>query len=99
MPDTGREDSELSISHLACFEFLPFMYLGRVSRKELQASAQSLYQMISFGVARIVGALLGGFIADATGIPTVYALWGGLMLATAIVFYRPMRRLARAEEG
>lgn len=88
----------LSISHLACFEFIPFMYLGRVTRRELQASAQSLYQMISFGIARIVGALLGGFIADATGIPFVYALWGGLMLATAIAFCRPMRRLARAEE-
>ena len=86
--------SMLSIANLACFEFIPFVYLGRVTRKELQGSAQSVYQMISFGIARIVGALLGGVIADAAGIPRVYALLGGLLLCAAAVFYVPMRRQA-----
>ena len=87
----------LSISHLACFEFIPFVYLGRVTQRELLGSVQSVYQMISFGIARIVGALLGGFIADAAGIPTVFGICGALLLATAVVSFAPMRRLAIAE--
>lgn len=85
----------LSIAHLACFEFFPMVHLGRVVREELQASAQSVLQMISFGVARIVGSLAGGLIADETGIPAVYAMCGGLMLLTAIAFFIPMRRMQR----
>ena len=89
----------LSISHLACFEFFPFVYLGHVTRKELQASAQSLYQMITFGVARIVASLVGGLIADASGIPAVYGLCGLLMVITAAVSYAPMRRRAREDRA
>lgn len=89
----------LSISHLACFEFIPFIYLGRVTRRELLGSVQSVYQMISFGVARIVGALLGGLIADAAGIPTVFALCGALLLCTAAALYAPMRRQAAADQA
>lgn len=87
----------LSISHLACFEFFPMVHLSRVAGEELQASAQSVLQMISFGVARIVASLGGGLIADATGIPAVYAICGGVMLATAVVFYIPMRNRARSD--
>lgn len=82
----------LSISHLACFEFFPMIHLSRIAGSELQASAQSVLQMTSFGIARIVGSLGGGLIADAAGIPAVYAICGGLMLATAVVFYAPMRK-------
>lgn len=85
----------LSIAHLACFEFFPMIHLGRTVDEQLQASAQSVLQMISFGVARIVGSLGGGLIADHSGIPTVYGMCGVLMLMTAIVFYTPMRRRAR----
>ena len=87
----------LSIAHLACFEFFPMVHLGRIASRELQASAQSVFQMISFGVARIVGSLAGGLIAEATGIPAVYGMFGALMLATVLVFFAPMRRRARAE--
>lgn len=86
----------LSIAHLACFEFFPMMHLGRIASPELQASAQSLNQMISFGIARIVGSLVGGLIADAAGIPTVYGLCGALMLVTAVAFYPAMRKRAKA---
>ena len=88
----------LGIAHLACFEFFPMVYLGRVTSRELQASSQSVLQMGSFGIARIVGSLVGGLIADVTGIPAVYAMCGGLMLATAVVFYVPMRRRARMDQ-
>lgn len=89
----------LSIAHLACFEFFPMVYLGRAVQPALQASAQSVLQMISFGVARIVGSLAGGLIADRTGIPAVYGLCGALMLVACAVFYIPMRRRAQLERG
>ncbi len=89
----------LSIAHFSCFEFFPFIYLGRVARREWQASAQSLYQMTTFGFARIVASLLGGAVADVTGIPVVYALCGTLMAAAAMAFFVPLRRLARSERA
>ena len=89
----------LSIAHLACFEFFPFIYMGRVARKELQASAQSLYQMVTFGFARIVASLAGGVIADAMGIPAVYALSGALMAVATVAFFAPMRRMREQETG
>ena len=67
--------------------------------KELQASAQSMYQMITFGFARIVASLLGGAIADITGISTVYLLSGLLMAVAVPAFFFPMRKLAQSERG
>lgn len=87
----------LSIAHLACFEFFPFIYLGHAAPKELQASAQSLYQMATFGFARIVASLAGGFLADAMGIPAVYALSGALMAVATVAFFVPMRRMREQE--
>ena len=81
----------LSIAHFSCFEFFPYIYLGSVTRKDLLASAQSVYQMITFGIARIVASLLGGAISDAAGIPFVYGLCAGIMAVAVLAFYRPMR--------
>ena len=89
----------LSIAQLSCFEFFPYIYLGRITRKDLLASAQSVYQMITFGVARILASLVGGAIADAAGIPFVYGVSGAIMAVTAVAFYAPMRRRARADRA
>lgn len=88
----------LSIAHLACFEFIPFMYLGRRTQKELLSSVQSLYTTITFGLSRIVGTLFGGFIADASGIALVYRYCGLILLAALIVFYIPMRKTEALEK-
>ena len=88
----------LSIAHTACFEFFPILYLGQTVRPELLASSQSMLQMISFGIARIIGSLAGGLIADAAGIPNGYALCAALTLATLAVFFVPMRRRAKSGE-
>ena len=87
----------LSVFQLSCFEFFPYVYLGRIADKEMLSTVQSTYQMIAFGISRIVGSLLGGFIADATGIPTVFAINGGMLLLAAIVFFVPLRRRAKLE--
>ena len=87
----------LSISHLACFEFVPMVYLGKTVRAELQAGSQSMLQMFSFGIARIVGSLAGGMIADSTGIPFVYGICAVLMTSSAVLFYFPLRNFTSAE--
>ena len=87
----------LSIAQLSCFEFFPQIYLGRVTRKDLLASVQSVYTMITFGIARIAASLIGGAIADAAGIPFMYGLCAGIMAVTAVAFFAPMRRRAAAE--
>ena len=87
----------LSIAQLSCFEFFPQIYLGRVTRKDLLASVQSVYTVVTFGIARIAASLIGGAVADAAGIPFMYGLCAGIMAATAAAFYVPMRRQARAD--
>ena len=87
----------LSISHLACFEFVPMVHLGKTVRAELQAGSQSMLQMFSFGIARIVGSLAGGMIADSTGIPFVYGICAALMTGSAVLFYFPLRNFTSAE--
>ena len=87
----------LSIAQLSCFEFFPQIYLGRVTRKDLLASVQSVYTVITFGIARIAASLIGGAVADAAGIPFMYGLCAGIMAVTAAVFFIPMRRQARAD--
>lgn len=87
-----------SVALLACFEFFPAIYLNRAVDKELRGTVQNTYTLIAFGASRIVGALLGGFIADAAGIPTVFAINGTLLLSAAVVFFLPLRRHARLDE-
>ncbi len=87
----------LSIFHLACFEFIPTVWLGTHVHPELQATGQSLLQMTTFGFARIAGSLAGGYIAEANGIPAAYGMASVLMLGTAAVLFLPMRNTDRKE--
>ena len=55
-------------------------------------SAQSVLQMTSFGLARIVGASVGGAMAEAIGIGMVFRLGGFMLLAAAAVTFVPLCR-------
>ena len=87
----------LSIAHLACFEFFPAIHMARVTQKELQASNQSLYQMITFGFARIAASLIGGGVSDMLGIPTAFLSCGIVMGVAGLVSIVPLSRLRRAD--
>ena len=50
-----------AVTVLACFEFLPSLYLGSIVAPELSSSAQTILNLTSFGVARFFGGLLGGY--------------------------------------
>ena len=79
-----------SVALFACFEFFPVIYLGETMSRELSSSAQSVLQMTSFGLARIVGASVGGAMAEVMGIGMVFRLGGCMLLAAAVCSYVPL---------
>lgn len=87
----------LSVGLMACFEFFPAIYLNKAVPKELRGTVQNTYTMIAFGVSRIVGSLAGGVIADFTGISTVFAIDGFMLLIAAVVMAVPLNRRAKAD--
>ena len=89
----------LAIAHMACFEFFPMLYLGGSVKAELQVTGQSMLQMVSFGLARIVGAMVGGLIANARGIPFVFGIIAALTLCAAAGFAIPLLRRDRAHNA
>jgi len=61
-------------------------HLSRNVPKELQASGQMLLGMVSFGLARVVGNLGGGLLADAFGQQNVFYLTAVITVVTLVVF-------------
>ncbi len=82
---------------LACFEFFPALYLNKRVSAELTGGAQSMLSLVSFGAAKVIGALIGGQICEFTGIPALFAFFGVWMLAGCLLFWRPTRKLIREE--
>ena len=87
----------LSVGLMACFEFFPAIHLNKAVAKELRGTVQNTYTMIAFGASRIIGALIGGFIADATSIATVFGINGSMLAITAIVMTVPLLKRAKAD--
>lgn len=61
-------------------------HISRTVPAELQASGQMLLAVVSYGLARAAGNLLGGLLAGAMGRQNVFFLTAGMCLATLIVF-------------
>ena len=80
----------LCVFILACYEFFPAIYLSQTVSKELLGTAQNVYQTVSYGVARIVGAMLGGILAEHIGIALVFRFGGFLLLAAAAFTFLPL---------
>ena len=86
-----------SVALLACFEFFPAIYLSKAVSKELRGSVQNTYTMIAFGASRIIGTMVGGVIAEATSIPTVFAVNGAMLLVVGVLMTVPLNRRAKAD--
>ena len=88
----------LTLSLLPCvfilisFEFYPTIYLSQIVSKELAGTAQNVYQTVTYGLARIVGALFGGMLAELFGIAMVFRAGGILLLFAAAVTFVPLCR-------
>ena len=89
----------VAVSAMFCFEFFPALYLSRIVAPELSSSAQTLLTLCSFGLARAVGCLAGGWLAGSIGIRGVFLVWGVMLLAAAAILRRPVAKLAREDEG
>ena len=88
----------LMLIGLALFEFIPAFYLRSRVRPELLGRAQSMLTFISFGAGNVIGGMLGGLVAEKTGIAPVFAFNGAMLLLGAAALYRPTRRLIREDE-
>ena len=84
-----------SVTVLSCFEFFPALYLSKRVSPELAGGAQSMLALVSFGVAKVVGSLIGGQICQYTGIPAMFVFFGVWMLAGSVIFWFPTRKLVR----
>ena len=87
-----------SVTATACFEFFPQLYLGSVADPALTSSAQTMLNFTSFGVAKVIGGLLGGFISDRVGLSNMFGIYGVMLLAAAAVFAPLIFRLAAQEK-
>lgn len=87
----------LAVSVMACFEFFPTLYINQRAQDSLKGSAQMMLAIVSFGIAKVIGSLLGGFVSDLVGIPAVFAFNGALLLAAFVATLRPVRRLIRED--
>jgi len=61
-------------------------YISRTVPEGLQASGQMLLAIVSFGIARTVGNLGGGFLADAMGRQNVFFVCSGICLVILCIF-------------
>lgn len=82
---------------LATFEFFPSIYIGNIIAPELSSSAQTMLNLVMFGVARFTGSLIGGFISQQIGMQTMFLINGILLLIASVVFW-PICRKMHAED-
>lgn len=87
------------VTVLMCFEFFPALYLSERVAPQLLSTAQTTLNFVAFGVARVVGSLLGGVLSDVIGVGSVFGVCGLLLLAGIAVFYLPARRMSAADRA
>jgi PPP family 3-phenylpropionic acid transporter len=61
-------------------------YINREVPKELKASGQTLNGLVTLGLARIIGSLLGGALSERIGIRQVF-LWNALLVLLTMLIY------------
>lgn len=74
-------------------------HISRTVPKELQASGQMLLAVVSFGVARVVGNLGGGLLADAFGRQNVFYLNAAICVLTFVIFAPKFFKKESKNEG
>lgn len=82
---------------LACFEFFPSIYIGEIIAPELSSSAQTILNLVMFGVARFTGSLIGGFISQRISMENMFLINGILLLVAAVVFWPICRKMHRED--
>ena len=88
----------LGMSVMACFEFFPLLYLNILVPDALKGSAQNALMIVSFGISKVIGSLIGGFISQRIGIPAMFLGNAVLLVMGICIFWKATRRAIR-EEG
>jgi PPP family 3-phenylpropionic acid transporter len=86
-----------AVTATACLEFFPQLYVGEIIAPELSSSAQSMINITIFGLGRVVGGLLGGFISQAIGLDTMYLALGMILLIATTVVWPMCGKMARED--
>ena len=84
---------------LACFEFFPSIYIGEIIAPELSSSAQTILNLVMFGVARFTGSLIGGFISQKISMENMFLINGIMLLTAAVIFFPVCRRMHAADKA
>ena len=73
---------------VACFMIAGSLYVAKIAPQDIRASSQALYSLVTFGLGRIVGSLVGGMIqnANTTNLPVKLPL-PGLSVLEKLVNY------------
>ncbi len=87
-----------AVSVMACFEYLPAVYVNERAPEALKGTAQNAVMIVSFGISKVIGSLVGGFVSERAGIPVVFAANGVLLAVAIAVFWRPTRKAILAEK-
>ncbi|MFC0560445.1 MFS transporter [Halalkalibacter alkalisediminis] len=76
------------------FYLAAFQYINKLIPEHLQATGHVLFITVIFGVAGIIGSLLGGNIIELTSISTLYFILGGSALfgTISLFFFQKMRK-------
>lgn len=84
---------------MACFEYYPAIYINSQVPAQLKSSAQTTLILVSGGLTRVLGAMVGGVLSDALGIGPVFLLNGAMLLVGAAAFFPACRRMAREDQA
>jgi len=88
-----------SVTVLACYEYFPALYLNRRVPDKLTGAAQNILGVVIFGVAKVVGTLIGGQVCEYTGIPTMFMILGIMGIVCSAAFFPLTRRLIKEEKA
>lgn len=88
-----------ALATLACFEYFPQVYLNRIVPEELSSSVQTDLNVVTFGLSKMIGGLLGGLIADRIGIDRTFLMYGMILLSATVVLIPLFMKLSRREKA
>lgn len=63
------------------------MYMNKLAPEGLNTTAQSIFSSVSFGLASIVGSMLGGYFYDTWGMPAMFRFLSLVVVIGFFVFY------------
>ena len=79
------------------FQYCLAVFISKNVPDELKASGQTLNALLSMGIARLIGSMLGGMLSDRFGIQQMF-LWTSLLgFAAALVFGTIFLRINRKQ--